>query len=513
MRQTPPSRIALTLFMSVGLVLIASPSRVAAFEGGDGDLVPNTDVDWQDLVGSSVLEIGIDLPTGQEDDSLQGKEDDVAPNITYGSIPNNKSDLLRFYLAHENRDVGGELKDFLYIAWIRANTLGTANMDFEFNQSRALSANGVTNERTPDDMLVTYAFSSGGNEINLGISRWVESGACEAGSPPCWGPIMPLDGIATAAVNLVEVTDTVTGATLPAMTFGEAEINLTDAGMFDRDECVSFGSSYVKSRSSDSFTSSLKDFISPIDVSVSNCTNVTIVKDAIPDDAQDFTFDPSINLETPAFDLDDDGDDDNGVASSVTIETRMPGPYTVSEQQVAGWDLSSITCTEGGSADLVSGTLTIDAPLGSVIECTFVNTKRGRIIVDEVTVPGGDPQIFDFLATGGPDGILDAFGLSDLSTPHDVGAVKAGTYSVVQHAVPGWDLTSAICDDGSPVDAVVVDPGETVTCTFTNVKRGSIVIDKVTDPAGDPQVFDFSLTGGPDAVNQGFGLADATAPH
>ena len=30
--------------------------------------------------------------------------------------------------------------------------------------------------------------------------------------------------------------------------------------------------------------------------------------------------------------------------------------------------------------------------------------------------------------------------------------------------------------------------GETVTCTFTNTKRGQIIIDKVTKPAADPQL-------------------------
>ena len=64
----------------------------------------------------------------------------------------------------------------------------------------------------------------------------------------------------------------------PGMTFGEAVINLTDAGVFGHEECVSFGNAYVKSRSSSSFTASLKDFIRPIDVSVSNSTAGTTAK-------------------------------------------------------------------------------------------------------------------------------------------------------------------------------------------------------------------------------------------
>ena len=55
-----------------------------------------------------------------------------------------------------------------------------------------------------------------------------------------------------------------------------------------------------------------------------------------------------------------------------------------------------------------------------------------------------------------------------------------------------------------------VSAGETVTCTFTNTKRGHIIIDKVTVPGADPQQFTFtpSYNGG-----QTFQLADATAPN
>ena len=42
-----------------------------------------------------------------------------------------------------------------------------------------------------------------------------------------------------------------------------------------------------------------------------------------------------------------------------------------------------------------------------------------------------------------------------------------------------------------------VAAGENVTCTYTNTKRGSITVKKLTDPAGDAAKFDFSgdLTG------------------
>ena len=145
--------------------------------------------DWDSLMGNFL--VGYDEPTGQTDDSLGGKEDDVDASVEFGSIPNNKSDLLRFYVHHESAaNPDGTDHDFLYLGWIRANTLGSANMDFEFNQSDQMSVNGRTPIRTAGDMLVTFAFGGGGNDVELGLSMWTETGPCEA-SPstpwrPCW---------------------------------------------------------------------------------------------------------------------------------------------------------------------------------------------------------------------------------------------------------------------------------------------------------------------------------------
>jgi hypothetical protein len=55
--------------------------------------------------------------------------------------------------------------------------------------------------------------------------------------------------------------------------------------------------------------------------------------------------------------------------------------------------------------------------------------------------------------------------------------------------------------------------GDSVSCTFTNAKRASITVDKVTDPAADPEFFTFATTGGPGPVNDIFQLADGTTPH
>src|SRR6185503_11620109 len=51
------------------------------------------------------------------------------------------------------------------------------------------------------------------------------------------------------------------------------------------------------------------------------------------------------------------------------------------------------------------------------------------------------------------------------------------------------------CDDGSAVSNIAIAPGETVTCTFANRKRGRIVVVKDARP-NDPQDFSFTAGGG-----------------
>ena len=49
-------------------------------------------------------------------------------------------------------------------------------------------------------------------------------------------------------------------------------------------------------------------------------------------------------------------------------------------------------------------------------------------------------------------------------------------------------------DGHRPTANVDLDPGETATCTYTNSRKGSIVVQKQTSPDGDPQVFAFSAS-------------------
>jgi uncharacterized repeat protein (TIGR01451 family) len=247
----------------------------SSFESSDGNLIHATGmIDWDNAPN---LVVALDKPTGQSDDSFQGsKEDDAAASVGAGSIPNNKSDLARFYMSNQSIDINNDSHEFIYLGWERVNTLGTANIDFEFNQSQTLSSNGVTPLRTVGDILITFDFASGGNHVDLGMRRWTGS---------AWGAAVDLDaaGFADGAVNNGSVIDPIApGAprTLPDNTFGEAAIDLTASGAFPVDECFHLGSVYAKSRSSDSFTSAMKDFIAPMKIAIASCPDVTVLKTA-----------------------------------------------------------------------------------------------------------------------------------------------------------------------------------------------------------------------------------------
>ena len=246
----------------------------------------------------------IDLARSKDDDAFgQGsKEDTPVPTVVNGSIPNNKSDLFRFYVATERFVT----TDFLYLAWSRVQEPnGTTNMDFELNQSSQLSANGVTPVRTAGDILVRYDLAQGGTVPELGFHQWVTVGnpatVCEASNTvPCWGTFQELSADVAAAINTVSVTEPIAGGSLSPRTFGEARINLQTSGIFEPGVCRLFGSAYLKSRSSDAFTSELKDFIAPIPVQITNCAPVTLNNTAW---ASATNFAPSGgNLGTPISD-------------------------------------------------------------------------------------------------------------------------------------------------------------------------------------------------------------------
>jgi hypothetical protein len=138
----------------------------------------------------------------------------------------------------------------------------------------------------------------------------------------------------------------------------------------------------------------------------------------------------------------------------------------------------------------------------------FVSTcgGNGTIVVRKQTLPSGSSQSFNFTTNYGPP-----FSLTD-GQSNTSAALTPGTYSVSEAPVTGWD-TSVSCSDGSSVSNIGLSAGETVTCTFTNTKRGKAKVIKTVNgalPSGT-QSFVFQLRSGASATQAGTTLESGTA--
>lgn len=233
-----------------------------------------------------------------------------------------------------------------------------------------------------------------------------------------------------------------------------------------------------------------------LDFGNTNTGHIIVDKVTVPaSDPQSFSFD-AVGGSYADFALTD--------ASAVNDQTLVAGQYSVSETVPAGWVQTSAVCVSSIGDTETPGSLELDG--GETITCTFTNTKQGKILIDKVTDPSGSAQSFEF----NPSWSAQNFNLTDAAALADSGFLVPGTYSVSETVPTGWVQTSATCSDGSTVNNIQLAAGETVTCTFTNTQNGTIIVDKVTLPAQDPQSFSFTTTG---AGYTGFSLTDSAQPN
>jgi len=213
--------------------------------------------------------------------------------------------------------------------------------------------------------------------------------------------------------------------------------------------------------------------------------NITIIKDAIPDDAQFFNYTGSFGI----FQL-----QDNGGVNFADFTTLVPGPYTVTELLPDGWVFDNCTCVDPTGNTVITGaTADIELDPGENVTCTYTNLKKGRIITDKVTRPSGDSQSFQYSSSWDT-----GFSLTDAAPPNDSGLLAPGTYVVAETVPNNWIFTNLSTSDPTGDTTVLgtaatVDlaPGETVRLTYTNTKKGSITVVKEAVPQ-TPESFGFT---------------------
>ncbi|MFA5785941.1 MAG: hypothetical protein WDA71_03000 [Actinomycetota bacterium] len=247
--------------------------------------------------------------------------------------------------------------------------------------------------------------------------------------------------------------------------------------------------------------------------------SITIVKDSVPNDAQDFSYSTTGGLNPTPFSLDDDSDPN--LSNTKSFTDLAPGTYTVTEAAASGWNLTAINCTGGTTeVNLTDRTVSITITAGQSASCTFVNNRlSGSITIVKDSVPN-DAQDFSYSTTGGLN--PTPFSLDDdsdptLSNTQDFTGVTPGTYTVAEDPVTGWSLTGITCLGGTPdVDlnnrkvTVTLALGESATCTFTNTAQTAhlkLVKVVTNDNGGTAGATDFILTAtGPTPISGAGGV-------
>jgi hypothetical protein len=184
----------------------------------------------------------------------------------------------------------------------------------------------------------------------------------------------------------------------------------------------------------------------------------------------------------------------NGTIQAVVA----PGQYTSTETAVAGWDLTSIQCSDANSSgNTTTGVATFNAEAGETVTCTFTNTKRATIIVKKV-MSGGTAT---FAFTGTPNGSISA------NNGTISASVAPGQYTSTETPTTGWNLTGLSCDDANSSGVIATgvatfnaEAGETVTCTFTNTAQAKLILAKVCAGADDGLPFTMNVSAGGNTV-------------
>jgi hypothetical protein len=162
----------------------------------------------------------------------------------------------------------------------------------------------------------------------------------------------------------------------------------------------------------------------------------------------------------------------------------LSGSYTLGADNHLAWTSNDLPVdyvlvhAAGGSTsyyqypDDTKADTDLAAPNGAAIDAVrfcYDNQNRGTVRIVKRTEPAGSAGVFSFHPS--PDLAAADFGLADGDAAEF--RPKPGTYTVTEAATDGWKVDLISCDDANSTAAgataaIVVDPGETVTCTFVN---------------------------------------------
>jgi hypothetical protein len=186
------------------------------------------------------------------------------------------------------------------------------------------------------------------------------------------------------------------------------------------------------------------------------------------------------------------------VGTNTFDDGTLSGSYTLGDDNHLSWasndlavDYVLVHTADGGTnyyqypdgtkadADLVAPNA---AGIDAVRFC-YDNQNRGTVRIFKETEPAGSARRFSFhpSANLAPADFDLADGESVELRP------QPGTYTVTEAATNGWKVDFIVCDDANSTASgatatIVVDPGETVTCSFVNAEVPPVVVQPSPKP-------------------------------
>lgn len=524
----------------------------STFQGGDGnqdDEAPY--VDWQGLNASPSRVVHNEDNNAQDAAFEGGKKllepEDWAFTTEAGGVNPGKNNILDAFSAVDQPApaAGQTANTFLYLGFTREDGTGTAALTFELNRDGRLWNNGHANipcRTTGDLLIVTEPHGTSDDHVDIVLYEWRTARADAATGCAETGTIHPLAtipaGSAQGRVNPAAITSRLpgfyaSGTSIPARDFSEVALNLTALLKLPfRDECFAFTSLWMHSRSSNSETSNMSDYVAPRPVSVRTCSASGTKFFDLNADGVRQTGEPGLPRFLIWADYDNDGRRDSDEPFAVTDHA---GHYVIDgiDPPDGTYRLRETLAREGGPPRITAWRCSrprdgtppdgFGNGTGGLFRCgygpiavattpdaqdrDFGDWVPAWLTVKKELWPPEDPGRFNLIVNGFV--VRPAAGDGDSITF----PVRPGTFNVSEAAAPGTDPaafeSSVRCRvttrahgttrAGTVFDSVVLRAGQHGTCTFVNIRPGipGIAIEKAGPSiaqAGSTLRFTFEVT-------------------
>ncbi|WP_110589871.1 DUF11 domain-containing protein [Microbacterium suaedae] len=451
------------------------------------------------------------VPTQEDPSMFPGSQTiDADPWIIGTGNVNKKSDLCSAGSAYEIVDVDGEAHIIFYQFWNRsADGTGDLTVYQEFTGPQAGRG---------DDLLIEFNYdANGGGAVDIQVLRW---------NGTSWVP-------GTGSYQADYGTNGVDGN---VGTFGEMAVDLTDSGIFSHEQCDTFTSGQVMSRTGNSQQAQLQDTMSPPPLVISDCNDLTVTKETtgpVPEDLLfSYVIEQADGMPVHADGLvgpvaDEDASNASitasiGAGESHTWQNLFADPdYLVREltgDLPAGVSLDTVVCTytnlfEAGAPVESVVLYENGASTGAVFpmfphtvadapSCVITNAVTSLTLEKIVTNDhGGTLTVADFTLTaedGGGNVVLQGTDPDPAPGIGLTGLVEAGDYTLSEETAAGYDASDWVCTGGElNGNVVTVAVRTSVTCTITNDDRPAhltLIKQVVNDDGGTATTDDFPLT-------------------